>query len=309
MKLALLFCLAATGFSQGINTKIIDPGTATKIVLNASVATILQFPAQFSAVYGLGIVGKDSKEGGDVQVEYGANRPVLVLHPLKSHVRNCMTVFMSDRMYVFNLEDGDNPDLAVTLESGAVSDPSSKITPQTIVDSRPKYSPDMLVSLMDRAQGAALLKVSDPDDYAGYQHRECDYASDDGYLKTVVKDLHKFPKDDTIVLMGQITNESDTPINFDADHAAIAVQTVKHPVTLLSCRRPIPAKGTVAFVAVLVGDVDGSRANLAIENSLRLVVDTGHYKEHTAEAPAPAPTPIATPAPSRVGPLTEAKKP
>jgi hypothetical protein len=296
MRIALLFCIVSTGFSQGINTKLISPEAATKVVLSQAVATILQFPAQFSAVYGLGIVGKDSKETGDVQVEYGPNRPVLVLHPLKGHVRNCMTVFMGDRMYVFDLVDGESPDIAVTLKAGAVgSDPSSKVSAQTVVDSRPKYSSEMLVSLMDKAQGAALLKVSDPDDFTGYQHRECSYTSDDGYLKTVVKEIHKFPESDAIVLMGSITNLSDKSIGFDSEHVAISVGNVKHPVTLLSCPRPIPAKASGAFTAVLVGDLDGSRANLSIDNELRLVVDTGHYKERQEQAPTPSPSPYAPP--------------
>jgi hypothetical protein len=73
-------------------------------------------------------------------------------------------------------------------------------------------------------------------------------------------------------LEGTLTNLLPNPIEFDGRAATVEVNNEIHPVELLDCLRPIPVGATVPIVAVIEGDVDGTRANLSIQNEFRILV-------------------------------------
>ena len=84
--------------------------------------------------------------------------------------------------------------------------------------------------------------------------------------------IHRFSKDDAIVLQGTVENETARPIQFDGRSATVQVANEVHPIKLLDCLRPIPAKATVPIDVVIQGDIDGGRANLSIENEFRIML-------------------------------------
>jgi hypothetical protein len=102
--------------------------------------------------------------------------------------------------------------------------------------------------------------------------RAADYTSDSGVVKTTVTQIHRFSKEDAIVLEGTVQNETEHPIAFDGRAATVLVANEVHPVKLLDCLRPIPAGATVPIDVVIQGDVDGGRANLSIENEMRIIL-------------------------------------
>jgi hypothetical protein len=84
--------------------------------------------------------------------------------------------------------------------------------------------------------------------------------------------IHRFSKEDAIVLQGTVQNETSHPIQFDGRAATVQVANEVHPVKLLDCLRPIPANATVPIDVVIQGDIDGGRANLAIVNEYRIIL-------------------------------------
>ena len=84
--------------------------------------------------------------------------------------------------------------------------------------------------------------------------------------------IHRFSKDDAIVLQGTVTNETARPIQFDGRAATVQVANEVHPIKLLDCLRPIPANATVPIDVVIQGDIDGGRANLSIQNEFRIIL-------------------------------------
>src|SRR5262249_17825491 len=88
--------------------------------------------------------------------------------------------------------------------------------------------------------------------------------------KTTVITLHRFSKEDAVVLQCVVENKLDRPITFDGRAATILVANEVFPVKLLDCLRPIPPHTKTLCDAVIQGDIDGGRANLSIENEFRL---------------------------------------
>jgi len=274
--LALLFllCSATLGEAQNIATKVLTPATPIAISLSPQLTTTLLFPSVPGGAFGLGLVNNQSGSGnGSVQIEHPEGSHFIVLHALNEMANVMMTVLLEGKLYVFDLRSGPQPDIAVTLvKTDATVLRAVEVTPEEIRAARPKYDPELMIGFLRRAHNAVLMRKLYPDLYQGYNARAADYTSDSGVVKTTVTQIHRFSKEDAIVLEGTVQNETAHPITFDGRAATVQVANETHPVKLLDCLRPIPAGATVPIDVVVQGDIDGGRANLSIDNEFRIIL-------------------------------------
>ena len=255
----LLLCSATLGKAQNIATKVLTPATPIAISLSPQLTTTLLFPSVPGGAFGLGLVNNQSGSGnGSVQIEHPEGSQFIVLHALNEMANVMMTVLLEGKLYVFDLRSGPQPDIAVTLVKADATVPRAvEVTPDEIRAARPKFDPELMIGFLRRAHNAALMRKLYPDLYQGYNARSADYTSDSGVVKTTVTEIHRFSKEDAIILEGTVQNESGHPITFDGRAATVLVANETHPVKLLDCLRPIPAGATVPIDVVLQGDTDG----------------------------------------------------
>jgi hypothetical protein len=315
VRFAFILCFTASiAGAQTIATKVLSPGSPIKIALSPALTTTLLFPGALSGTFGLGLVtAQSANSGGSVQVDHPAGSNVLVLHALSETAHVLATVLLDGALYVFDLQSGSTPDVAVTLVK---NDPSrlqaQTVTPEQVKAVRPKYDPELLIGFLRRAHDAALLRPLYPDLYQGYATRQAQYTSDSRAVKTTVIIIHRFSKDDAIVLQGTVENETARPIQFDGRAATVQVANEVHPIKLLDCLQPIPPNATVPIDVVIQGDIDGGRANLSIENEFRIILPAPNgmatvWNLKNGGTPT-APFKIPAPANPRAIPLTQTGK-
>jgi hypothetical protein len=267
--LLLLSCVVAS--AQNIGTKPLIVGAPIRIALNPALTTTLLFPAPLSGVFGLGLVSDQSTTGGTVQISHPDGSNVLVLHALSATAHVLATVLLNGALYVLDLETSAQPDIAITFVTAEQAAPRAvPVTPEEIVSVRPKYDPEILISLLRRARDSGILQPLYRDLYEGYTKKEVFFTSDSGSVKTTVTTVHRFSKEDAVVLQGVVENETDHPVTFDGRAATVLVANEVHPIKLLDCLRPIPAHTRTLIDCVIQGDIDGGRANLSVENSYRI---------------------------------------
>ncbi|MGA8659598.1 MAG: hypothetical protein WB586_26035, partial [Chthoniobacterales bacterium] len=156
---------------QPIDTRHLTPGVPMRITLSPELATTLLFPSQIAGTFGLGLVqgGAQRANAGSVQLEHPEGSSILVLHAFSETARVLMTVLMDGQLYVFQLEAGPDPDVAITLTK---SEPSvakaQEVTPEEVKAARLRYDPELLVGFERRAHDAALLRKLYPALYEGY---------------------------------------------------------------------------------------------------------------------------------------------
>lgn len=278
MRLAtLLFLCASLASGQTIATKVLSPTIPIRIALSPALTTTLLFPGPLSGTFGLGLVnGTNPQAAGVVQVDHPDGSGLLVLHALSETAHVLMTVLLDGQLFVFDLQSAAIPDVAVTLVKTDPTVPRAvAVTPEEIAASRPKYAPELLVGFLRRARDAAILRKAYPDLYDGYTARQVQFTSDSGAVKTTVVTIHRFSKEDAIVLQGTVQNETNQAFQFDGRSATVQVANEVHPIKLLDCLRPIPAGATVPIDVVIQGDVDGGRANLSADNEFRIILPGG----------------------------------
>ena len=242
----LLLLIASAAIGQTIATRVITPSAPTQIALSPQLTTALLFPGVPAGTFGLGLINNQgSSANGSVQIEHPEGSQIIVLHALSESANVMMTVLLEGQLYVFNLRSAPVPDVAVTLVKGDGAAPRAvEVTPEEIKAARIKYDPELFVGFERRARDAALLKPLYPDLYSGYSVRQADYTSDSSVVKTTVKTIHRFSKEDAIVLEGAVQNETAHPITFDGRASTVLVANEVHPVKLLDCLRPIPGGAT-----------------------------------------------------------------
>lgn len=268
---------------QTIATRSLDPDVINPITINPYTTTTILFPSQIAGVFGLG--SDQSPVGAQWSVPQGSN--VLVLRALTENTHVIATILLDAKLFVLGLASSSIPDTAVTFIIRRAQDAPKavEVTPQEIKDARPVYSADLLIGLLRRARDSVLLRPLYSDLYQGYKSRETQYISDSGSVKTTVTTVHRFSKEDAIVLQGVCENETDKPVTFDGRAATVQVNNLVEPIKLLDCLRPIPPHTKTLIDVVIQGDIDGGRANLSIENEYRIMLpgDTGIWNFKNGE--------------------------
>jgi hypothetical protein len=283
-----IFLILAVPFlcnGQTISTKPLILGAPNKILLAPGLFTTILFPSQIAGVFGLG--SQQNPIGAQWDIPSGSN--VMVLRALRDDSHVLATVLLDGALYVLDCIASGTPDVAVTFHGDRVPDVqrATEVTPQEIVEARPKYDPQILDSLLRCARDNVILRPVHPDLYQGYQNRDTWFTSDSGTVKTVVTKVHRFPVDDAIVLQGTIENETDSPVTFDGRAVTVQAGARVYPIKYLDSVHTIPAHKRTLIDCVIQGDDDGGRANLSVDNNYRIMLpgNTGIWSLKNGEAP------------------------
>src|SRR5258708_18902028 len=277
---ACLLALITTGHvsAQHIETRVRTPAAPMHVTVPPNVATTLLFPNPIGGALGLGLVSGGNRENqaalqGTVELEHPESSPLMVLHAVTPGAKVVMTVLLDGRLYVFNVEAGPDPDLAIPY---VLTDPQvrrgAEVTEEDVRANRLRYDPELLVGYLRRAQDAELMKKSSPELYSDYSVRTANYTSESDWAITTVQTIHRIEKQDIIVLQGTVQNKLSKPLIFDGRSTTVQLVQEVHPAKLTDVMQPIPARQTVPISVVLQGDWDGSRAHLSIENEFRIIL-------------------------------------
>jgi len=277
---ACLLAVMLTGnvWAQRIETRVLTPSQPMHVAIHPNVATTLLFPSPIGGAFGLGLVSAGARENqaavqGSVALEHPEGSPLMVLHALTPGAKVMMTVLLDGRLYVFDVQAGADPDLAVTYVK---TDPQvrrgEEVTEEDVRANRLRYDPELLVGYLKRAQDAELMKKSSPALYSDYSVRTSNYTSESDWAITTVQTIHRFAGQDIIILQGRVENKLNRPLFFDGRATTVQVAQEVHPARLTDVMQPIPAGQTVPISVVLQGDWDGSRAHLSIENEFRIIL-------------------------------------
>ena len=305
----LLYSGVSIGYCSGdarVATVVMDPNGVTQIPVCSGYVTTVLFPRPVSGIVGYGLTSDPASEEGSIQYAHPGDSGLVTLRVLKPDLRVAyMTVLTGDDLYNFALVNSpgqaalsvkltegnrqvDQPEpgsIQLAAAAQPVASPPHQMTKEDVVDARPVYHPEKLRTLLELAKEAPLLQESSPELYKGYEERKVSNVSDYGDVIATVQEVHRFPADDAIVLFGEIQNKSVRPITFDPAAITIGIGDRQYPSAFVDCAAKVDAETAIRFAVVGQGDLDGSRAHLALRNAFRI-----HLPNFQAAA-APSPTP------------------
>jgi hypothetical protein len=294
------------GVDARVATVVLDPNGVTQIPVCSGYVTTVLFPRPVAGIVGYGLTSDPASEEGSIQYAHPGDSGLVTLRVLKPDLRVAyMTVLTGDDLYNFALVNSpgqaalsvkltegnrqvDQPEpgsIQLAAAAQPVASPPHQMTKEDVVDARPVYHPEKLRTLLELAKEAPLLQESSPELYKGYEERKVSNVSDYGDVIATVQEVHRFPADDAIVLFGEIQNKSVRPITFDPAAITIGIGDRQYPSAFVDCAAKVDAETAIRFAVVGQGDLDGSRAHLALRNAFRI-----QLPNFQAAAP-PSPTP------------------
>ena len=315
---ALLYSGVSIGYCSGdarVATVAMEPNGVTQIPVCSGYVTTVLFPRPVSGIVGYGLTSDPASEEGSIQYAHPGDSGLVTLRVLKPDLRVAyMTVLTGDDLYNFALVNSpgqaalsvkltegnrqvDQPEpgsIQLAAAAQPVASPPHQMTKEDVVDARPVYHPEKLRTLLGLAKEAPLLQESSPELYKGYEERKVSNVSDYGDVIATVQEVHRFPADDAIVLFGEIQNKSVRPITFDPAAITIGIGDRQYPSAFVDCAAKVDAETAIRFAVVGQGDLDGSRAHLALRNAFRIQLPNFQAAAATSPTPPePANRPIA----------------
>jgi hypothetical protein len=297
--------LAYCGNDPRVETVSLDSKGVTQIPICAGYVTTVLFPRPVSGIVGYGLTSDPAAEDGWIQYAHPPDSGLVTLRVLRPELRAAyMTVLVGDDLYNFALDNNrGQAALSVKLTDGErqvesptgstpVNAANAQTTPapqrapdkEDIANARPVYHPEKLRTLLELAKEAPLLRGSSPELYQGYEERKVSNVSDYGDVVATVEEVHRFPADDAIVLLGHIENKGAKSVSFDPAGITIGIGDRQYPSALVDCASGVSPGQTIKFGVIGQGEVDGSRAHLAIRNTFRVLLP-----KYSAPASSPVP--------------------
>jgi len=280
--LTLWLCGVTLGYGQSadhdfrVQEQALDANRVAPIVVSPDHVTTLLFPRPIAAVVGYGMTSDPAGEDGWIQYAHPADSGMLTLRVLKSDLKAAyMTVLVGDDLYNFELaNDPERAALSVKLVDRQVREeaPAKEVTPKQVRDARPVYDPEKLHTLLRLAADGPVMRQSAPDLYQGYECREVANVSDYGEVVATVKEIHRFPVDDAVVLSGDVQNKGAKAISFNPAAVTVAAGDREYPAAFVDCAGTVNPGQTIKFGLVAQGDLDGGRAHLAARNNFRVLL-------------------------------------
>lgn len=268
---ALLLLAAFNSSASGkITTVVLDSENEMVVAIGNRIATTFQFPRPVNFISGYGLT--DGREPGFVHFSAPKNSNLITVRSLGPDYKAYMTVLCGKEMYVFRLVTSEEPLVAVKMIDLPPRPNVGEITVNDIYENRLTYNSERLSFLIRKAISEPVWKSIYPEWYQGWQKKTVNLEMNYGEAISRIKEVHRFKDDDVFVFIAEVENKTDQPIEFDPLSFQIQVGKRQYPVTFVNSPEYVQAKGKTEVHLVLKGDIDGTRANLSLDNEFRLIM-------------------------------------
>ena len=243
-------------------------------------ATILEFPSTITGLLGYGL--SDGTEPGDYHYAHPKESHLLSLRNVRPGKEANVSVLLGRELVSLRLVPNKAaPQTIRFLDADASRGPKARrISAVGVKEKRLDYASDKLFNLLKLARNERVFRAYRPHLYKDAESRQAELIYDDENTATVIRQLHRFPKEDVLVLIGDIENRLDYPIQIDPASFEVRVSKRVYPVALVDAPEVVPAGASAPVHLIVKGDSEGNRANLSIKNDFRIILsDYCRYEE------------------------------
>lgn len=260
--------LALTGFARAdekpaVKQFPLDERTVYEIPIGMNAPTTLMFPSALTAIEGAN-VSANPETPAPVLLAYTPGRTFFSVRALEPAAKGAVNVVWKNKTYVLRFAVGAEPAGSVTFyEEGPPS-------PRTTLQRR--FSPEVLLSLLDRAKSYALTGAQYPEAVQQIEHTAPGNVSYYRDFRVTVEEVFRFDPEDTIVLLVRFDNGSDKEVIYQPQRLAARVGLNVYYASIADASGIVPPKATTFGYFAITGTPRGGRANLSIKNTFSVIV-------------------------------------
>lgn len=270
-----LLALGITGVvAEPIRSLFLDDRVVVTVPVATNRVTTLSFPGPVAAIDAAGVT-TDPKVPGDFQLAHTRGTSFLSVRAVARGARGNLNIRWDQRTWVFELQESDQPVLALNLR-----DPATDASVPAVA---PRLSGTRLLALLDKAQAYPILKDQHPGSVAGVECRTfpgITNVTDFGDFDIRLDEVFRFNPEDTLVFHVRVRNRSSQPLHYRPDSFMVRAGDRLYPQSISDASGSVPPTNEVGVAFAVTGTPDGGRNELSLRNEFAILV--------TRTSPSPA---------------------
>ena len=241
----------------------LDERVVYEIPISADAPTTLMFPSALTAIEGAH-VSASPETPAPVLLAYTPGRTFFSVRALEPNARAAVNVVWKNKTYVLHF--------AVSAEPcGSVTFYEDELAGRSVALQR-RITPEVLLSLLDRAKSYALIAQQYPEAAQQIEHTTPGSVSYYRDFRVTVEEVFRFDPEDTLVFRLRFENSGEGEVVYQPQRLAVRVGQNVYYASIADASGIIPPKAATTGFFAVTGTPRGGRANLSVKNAFSIIV-------------------------------------
>jgi len=241
----------------------LDERTVYQIPIAVDAPTTLMFPSAPTAIEGAN-VSASPETPAPVLLAHTPGRTFFSVRALEPNARAAVNVVWKNKTYVLRF--------AVAPESfGSVTFYEDEIAGRRTGSHR-RVTPEVLLSLLDRAKSHALIEAQYPEAAQQIEHTAPGSVTHYRDFRVTVEEVFRFDPEDTLVFRVRFDNAGESEVIYQPQRLAVRVGQIVYYASISDASGIVPPKASTTGFFAISGTPRGGRANLSIKNLFSVIV-------------------------------------
>ena len=240
----------------------LDDRTVYAVRIGVDSPTTVIFPGPITAVEGAGVSVK-SDDQPPVLISHQPGSHFFSVRALRAAATAATNVIFRDRVFAFTFTGGELPDRTITFYDQA---------PGETAPAPKRPGPTRLLSLLDRAKNYPALAKQYPALVQAVERTSPQSVITSGAVTCVIEEVFGFTEEDAVVFRLRLENRSAVPLHCAPARLTMRVGETRFPSAINDAPEELPPGRAVIVHLALVGNPEGTRANLSVKNAFTLAL-------------------------------------
>ncbi len=241
----------------------LDERMIYRIPINHDAPTTLMFPAPLTAIEAAN-VSTSPETPAPVLLAYTPGRTFFSVRAAQPSAKAAVNVIFRNKTYVIQFTAGIESYGSVTFYEDELAGRSAALAR--------RVTPEVLLSLLDRAKGFALASGQYPEAVSQIEYAAPGSVTFYRDFQVTIEEVFRFDPEDTLVFRVRFENSGETEIFYQPQRLATRLGQNVHYASIADASGIIPPKATTTGYFAITGTPRGGRANLSIKNSFSVIV-------------------------------------
>jgi hypothetical protein len=286
----LLAFAARAGVTNRVQRLALDPNQVVTVPVALDRLTTVRFPSPIAGLEAV-FIATDPHPEARFLLSFQPGQEFFSLQATRLKVSASLNVIWQHQTYVLELVESGQPWLSLVFEEPVYrpARPTQQVS-KAVAPAAPSPlpTPERLLALLDTADNYDLLKSQHPGLVAGVERVVINRIQDHGDYATWLRQVFRFPADDTLVFHIWVRNKTEEPIRYVPQSLMVQVGERTYFQSATDADGELPPNTTVGISLAISGSPDGSPNNLSPQNEFRVLLNR-FAPEASADKPAAGP--------------------
>jgi len=255
--------LAVAHAAPAVKQFPLDERVVYEIPISGDAPTTLMFPSALTAIEAAN-VSASPETPAPVLLAYTPGRTFFSVRALEPAAKAAVNVVWKNKTYVLHFAVSAEPYGSVTFYEDDLAGRSVAL--------HRRVTPEVLLSLLDRAKSFALVAQQYPEAMQQIEHSTPGSVTFYRDFRVTVEEVFRFDPEDTVVFRLRFENAGESEVVYQPQRLAARVGQNVYYAAIADASGIVPPKASTTGFFAITGTPRGGRANLSVKNLFSVIV-------------------------------------